>query len=506
MTPFKNSFNLPPPPPPRIICCNKIFRSCRQVPPCVIVILIALWLAFPQSSAPVQAQVANPNPADCGMPLSGNLLNSAIYTLTEDCTLSDRLVIDGHGSSPVVDVEVTINGGNNKIKWSSSGTNPLFQVGRSGADSAATLNLNNLTIDLEGNKTAAVIQNAASGTLNLSNVTLTGLEGFIGTGSGVFIVAGGTSTDRSTVSLSNVLAADNSSAGFGSATEGGFLRLKTYTDATLNNVVIRNNYWNSAAISVGSTSTLTANGCVTFSGVIPRNVDGTWTNNSTGACSGKIGNKGDATLAAPKTLPCGFPATTNFDLNASYSLRGNCVITGDYNLTQGVTVRINGNGHRFTSDSTTPATFHVAYESSLILDNIVSENVAYINFGTLRGTKLHAKDFSRTSVVLNMGQAAFSKSIFSDNVGSYSGGVLNNLHHYGDGAVTITDSIFRNNSGRRGRIADDWLGGFYYFGRLHHLRRQQPGRYRRDGHGQQHRSLRRIRYDRSRRANCAGSA
>ena len=72
-------------------------------------------------------------------------------------------------------------------------------------------------------------------------------------------------------------------------------------------------------------------------------------------------------LAAPQRLACGFHATTNFDRDANYNLRDDCVISGTYNLSQDVTVRINGYYHSLTSDATNPG--NVSYRQRCHLDS-----------------------------------------------------------------------------------------------------------------------------------------
>ena len=63
---------------------------------------------------------------------------------------------------------------------------------------------------------------------------------------------------------------------------------------TMTNAVVRNNVYAGGAL-VTHTGSLTTNGCLTFSGNLPYNVAGSWTDNSTGACSGTIANTDTAT-------------------------------------------------------------------------------------------------------------------------------------------------------------------------------------------------------------------
>ncbi|MCY4146347.1 MAG: hypothetical protein OXF90_07780, partial [Chloroflexi bacterium] len=270
---------------------------------------MSLWRSFAWliicvvlfGTMPVLAQT-NPTVAACGLPAGGVIRQSVTYTMTADCELTSTLRIANKDPA----ITVSINGGGHTI----TGGNHDFIRG-----SSTVLNLTDVTIDGENIDHGAGGIYVQSGTLNAKQVTFA-------RGNGRSMMS------SSNASLTNVLLVGNvfnapALGGNGSAVHAGPTTIHNW-----NNVVARNNFGSGGAISLGSGATLTTTGCLTLSGNVPYDVYAptgtTWTDNSTGSCTGAIGNGDSAEIPAPALMACGFPAAGNQDFSSVYTLSADC--------------------------------------------------------------------------------------------------------------------------------------------------------------------------------------
>ena len=395
-----------------------------------LLMLLLCLLALGGHGSSIFAQT-NPPVAACGLPAQGVIWASVTYTLTADCAQTGRITIY---SPPDGDprISLTINGGGHTI---SGGAFTLIL----GAD--AILNLNDVTIDGAQVSTANVI---SIGTVNANRVTFT--RG-----------SNGPLLNPTMSNLTDVLFAWNISSHFALGGSGSAVHAGINTTHNWNNVVMRNNIGNGGAISLLTGATLTTTGCLTLSGNAPYDVyapDGTtWTDNSTGPCSGTIGNGDSADIPAPALMDCGFPAAGNLDVSATYTLTGDCELTGAYYISEDVNIRIIGNAYAMRT-SRTGYSFYTAATSSLRLENVALEGIRLFNWGEFSAEKIKVSE-SIGGILLNMGDARFTNALFEGNsVSSQSGrSVALAYNAYQNGYTSFTNVTFRGNTGGLGALA-----------------------------------------------------
>ncbi len=388
---------------------------------------------------PVRAQ-NNPTPATCGLPAEGSIVASVTYTLSADCTQTGGLAI-GQGSS----INLTINGNGHTIR---AGGTTGFTILQSSADNTVTLS--DVTFDGGGsaNPNRAVMI-ASTGALIATRVT------FRGGHNGVALNA----ADSSTAALTNVLFEENRSAGFGNAlsVNSAGLLINTGATVTMTNAVVRNHWYGRGAIAMQGTGSLTTAGCLTFSGNVPYDVSrvvDNWTDNSSGPCSGAVGN-GGSLVPPPGVLPCGLPGPGNLDASRSYTLRSDCDLSGIgegllWRISEGVTINIQGNGYSLVAGSGSVAGLLAsAGNSSLNLHNLVLDHVQALVFGALDVNHVAFRNMPQRVFYL-LGNARFSNSIFENittTLTANNASVLMALSSYGDGSATFRDSVLRNIAG-----------------------------------------------------------
>ncbi len=379
---------------------------------------------------PALAQT-NPPVAACGLPAQGVIVLSATYTLSADCAQTGRITI----ASADPQITVTINGGGHTITGSDSNLHVIFGPG-------AILNLNDVTFDGE-NINRFVLVNADI--VNANRVTFTR-------------ALGPSALLANPSVLNNVLFSWNVSSGNSLGGNGSAMFVGLNSSHTLTNVVFRNNTFGGGATSLLSGSTVTTNGCLTLSGNAPYDVyapDGTtWTDNSTGPCSGTIGNGDQAVILSPQLMACGFPAAGNFDVSATYRLTADCELTGAYYISEDVNIRIIGNAYAMRT-SRTGYSFYIAATSSLRLENIALEGVRILNWGDFRAEKLKVSD-TVGGIMFNMGEARFSNALFEDNSTPNAASRSVALAYYNPfnrGYTSFTHATFRGNSGGYGVLA-----------------------------------------------------
>ncbi len=387
---------------------------------CLFILLFCVLFA----GAPAKGQDPNPPVAACGLPAQGTIWQSAVYTLTANCVLTGTLSI------PTADpmVEVTINGAGHII---SGGAFGLF------FGSAGILNLNDVTINGGFVARTYVIH---VGTLDANQATFTRAFG------GPMLLA-------RQVSLNNVLLAWNIADHYSLGGNGSALHLQGNSNWTLNNVVVHNNLGGGGAIGILPGASLTTNGCLTLSGNAPYDVyegTGTWTDNSTGLCSGAIGNGGQ-TVVPPQIMPCGLPAFGNLDVSATYRLTANCVLARRLYISENVIIRIEGNGYTISTSLNTTG-LYIAATSTLELNNVAFAGLRMMNFGSIRANRFKMTDVN--DGIINMGEARFTNALFENNSTAFdtSRSVLLAYGVYRNGFSSFTDTIFRNNHGGVGLL------------------------------------------------------
>ncbi len=369
---------------------------------------------------------------DCAAGESGSdtiEISSSVNTITIASTLTFGLspvTINGNG--------VTLDG--NALRSTSS----LILV-----HASSSLSVNNATLEGGGYSGSGVLH--LSGSLSLSNVTIRNFfRSAITTDLGSSI----------TIALTNVLLEDGSGAYSSYVASGLAMNIGNHSTITVNNVVLRRLIGGNAAFNVlpnadaGTIITLT--GCLTAEAVFPQLTSGNVVNSSTGNCAGTIGNGDSAAReeATPVASSCGLPLEGVLVAGATYNLVADCQMTGTLYIPKGLTVTINGNGHTITS----------ANGSRILLSagKLTVINVVFTGSGSSGPILLILQNdsiFRHVAFRDNQGpvlvadqNVEFDRVIFEMNTTtSTAGSAASALRHLLSGAVTVRNSIFRNNSG-----------------------------------------------------------
>ena len=403
-------------------------------PPRALIVLFGFLLV----ATSVLSQ-SNPAVADCGMPLEGEITVTVIYTLTADCTLRSQLSVQSA-------VTLTINGSGYAIRANSDTAGSTLMT----VNTDATLSLNQVTIDGASVNRATLV--SILGALNADRVTFRNSRG-------IALSVHGSAT------LTTVLFEDNFLASRSDSGDGVAIHVTANATVALSNAVARNSRYSGGALVVRDSGSLTATGCLSFSGNVPYNVVGTWTDNSSGACSGTIGNGDSAVIDPPEIMTCGLPAAGTLDQSATYTMTADCDLSPSgadrsqmWQISDGVEINIIGNGYSLIGGSVgsgfpfNDATFlliRTAGNSILNLENLVMDSIRPEIYGALRATHIAYKN-ARNHGFYVAGNAEFTCALFENNLrksGEVSGNTLTNLTRYGDGAVTFTHSVFRDSVG-----------------------------------------------------------
>ena len=258
--------------------------------------------------------------------------------------------------------------------------------------------------------------------------------------------------------LTNMLFEDSVGVAF-SPGNGVALNITTSATVTMTDSVVRNNQYIGGAIAVHGSGSFTANGCLTFSGNLPYNVAGNWTDNSSGACSGTVGNGGSAVVAPPTLLGCGLPGPGNLDRSASYRLRSDCDLSVSgasqylWTVSEGVSVTVQGNGFSIVGGRGGYFSFvQSAASGTLTFRNVIVDSVRFTLFGNIVSQYSTFRN-APERVFASEAIATFSNTLFDNNttdLGSGNASVFYNLPDYGGGLATFTNVVFRNNRGTGG--------------------------------------------------------
>lgn len=426
---------------------------------------------MPLFSASAFAQTpTNPPVAACGLPAEGTIVSTVEYTLTANCTQTRFLEIK---TAETPNITLTINGGGYTItnmtdccELNSSYNSNFLLVDDQGemtvqnVDNGRSPNvkviINNVTFDGNNKRFRRprrlqpdnVVRLSATGAgilvdgdLTMENVTFT-------RGNGIWVRAKGTAT------LKNVLFEDSWVPNFGfSSTIKGMLHVAKSGSVTLNNAVFRDTA--RVVIAIDKGGSLSTAGCLSFVRVWTHKAHhsgvyggfGTWSDSSTGACTGGIGNGGQAVVAYTlPTLPCSLPSDGSIEGTVVYTLTQPCVCVNTVNIAAGAHVTINANGNRIEGCSSGSPQFRIG-NAQVTINNAVISGIRVRNYGGTFTLKDSIVTQTRPTPIINYGWAFLLDSLFEENTGYGDGeGKVYYAHGYfGMGRALFQDNIFRNN-------------------------------------------------------------
>ena len=382
---------------------------------------IAFLCLFSLSLTSINVEAQNPPVAPCGLPTGGFIAVSTTYTLTADCVQTGFLEFQ------LANGTLIINGGGFTV------TGPENFVFLRVLNSTVSAEVNQLTVDGNGDAGGAGMINT-TGTVELNQVTLTRAVG------GPALAIGGTGS----ATLNNVLVERNILNVHRANANASAIHVASGGSVALNDVVIRRNITGGGAVTVLGTGSFTAEGCLSLSGNAPIDIRGDWTDNSTGRCSGAIGNGDQVEPATPALQTCGLPISGVLDESATFTLSGDCVWNGRTIVSENVEITINGNAHTISSANASYALW-IASTASLTFNNVALDSLRVWNYGTLRGNDTVTSGASEVRYV-NVGSMQFSNSLFEDNVATGGYSVYFGWSAYNSGVVSFTDTVMRNNT------------------------------------------------------------
>ena len=405
-------------------------------------------------ASPALAQ--NPQPAACGLPTEGvvDLVTSVTYTLTQDCTQTGKLWFL---SSQTIMGTVSVEGNGHTINATAlTGISEVINI-----FAPLSLNMNNVTIDGGGGPGSGAL--FLGGPANITNVTIRNS-----------LITAFATTYRVTGNLRNILIEGVRGVYYSHEHRGSALDSTSGGNFTVTNMVIRdtNNEGSigNAAVSVFPNEppgSITLNGCLTIERVFPRKFYGDGiTNNSSGPCSGTIGNGDPAVKSLPEPAPaaCGLPAEGLLQRSAVFTLTGDCFQTDTLYIPWELEVVIDGNGHIIHCP---PDASGILTAAKLTIRNVVitgcsayvlrtfSVNDTLIENSTFRNNGGPVNILDHRAVIRN--SRFENHSLDTTAVASvarflevYGGSAL--LTFLADTRTTVRDSVFRNNQGGRGAI------------------------------------------------------
>lgn len=396
------------------------------------VALFCLLLAL-FSLSPAHAQT-NPTPASCGLPTGGAIVQTVTYTLTADCTQTARLEVTDSADLTIVGAGHTINA------EALTTVDPVIQL-----LDKSDLDIGNVTIRGGGRVVRGVINTNGDGTVSISDVTFEGFRG-----SALYL-----SGDR-TVTLAKVLIQN----GFGYFndlyTTGAAMYLVNDASVTATDLVLRDLYNGNAALSLDLRASLTLNGCLTLERIWPQNTSikpnqqASLVNNSSGQCTGTIGN-GDSAVSSvptPAVSACGMPLAGFIATSAAWNLNSDCVLGGSLWFPVGVDISINGRGHSIRTDGSSGLRLYPAGDFT-VRDARFQEFKSGAIFAVLRSTLSFNNVIFRNNggpVYIMGNTATFNNVAFEDHYAEHSNVLASVLLVQVGGQVTVQDAVIRRNS------------------------------------------------------------
>ena len=405
--------------------------------------LLCLLLLAQGSVASAQT-VATPTPSNpaltsCGLPAAGTVISNVTYSLTANCTLTDKLSF----SSPAG--TYTINGNGYSIGTATGFNGTLLEFA-----SGSTLTLNDVTLDGSAALRAQLVGvTSSTATLNANRTTFVSS---VGTTAAVSL------STTSRANLSNVLFDRNNSISASPRAFASALNLNRNAVAVVTNAVFRGNSEGSAAVANRTVAgSLTFNGCLSFSGNYPYNTSGTIIDNSSGECSGTLGNGGQV-LPDPVAASCGLPTSGYLDHSTTFTLRGNCTQSGALVVSEGVSITIEGYGNVIRGYNPRNPSFIVAGNSNLTLRDLTFNETRIRNYGALDVRNV-AFSGATNQAIVDYGFSTFEAVRFIGNIGGFAGALVSVDSYEPDQTTTIRDAIFRNNQASAGRATLVAYGG-----------------------------------------------
>ena len=402
------------------------------------------------SFMPVRAQ--NPTPAACGLPKQGTITSTQdiTYTLSANCTQTGKLTLQASGTA----YTVTIAGKGFQIDGSSISPRDSLIA----ADPTVALEIKNATL-VGGGK-------AGNGALHL---------GFHGTLTNVTMRQSyrtavlGSSGSSGTYTLTSVLIENG---------RGTYNQWRDSPSAivargggvfTIENLVVRDMILGNSAVGIEhwatSPTAMTIKGCFTAERIYPQVLYGSVTNNSTGPCTGTIGNGDQAVNVVPAPAPaaCGLPASgliekpftdkSSGKMKVVYNLSGDCQLTGALYFSQSSEVSINGNGRTITAKDNSSLLFSAG---TTTIRNAIITGVSHPYaslYSHLREPLVIENTVFRDNggpIYLFDSTTTLDNVLFRGNSTSYASTfdwANSAIRHWGDSDTTIRNSTFEDNSG-----------------------------------------------------------
>ena len=397
----------------------------------------------------VPGALAQPTVAPCGLPTGGFVDTLVSYTLTANCTQTDTLEFGGNVGGTVV-----IDGKGFKIDASALRTSKAVFTNTS----SAKLDIKDVTIEGGGAYASGVMHLGEEA--KLTNVTFRGhYNAAVSRASG----SGGTWT------FENILVENGGGQyGFFGARATAFTA-KNGAIFNITNLVVRDLIGGNAALQLDywqyqSPTAINISGCFTHERIFPALTFRTINDNSTGKCTGTIGNGDNAvkTVAAPVIAACGLPTGGHLESTTPYvfNLVGNCQQTKSLYIAKGVTVTINGNGYSIYGK---PHFILIRTGGTLTIRNVVIRNSGRPISAFLQSNLLIEDSIFRENtgpIVLADHIATFNRVKFEDNSTTYSWSKWPSaLRIIRKSDVILRDSLFINNTGPS--AAAMWVGDEY---------------------------------------------
>ena len=339
----------------------------------------------------------------------------------------------------ILTATVTINGNGATIDAGElTGSSGVFRL-----SPGYSLNLDRLTIVGGGGGGQGVLH--LGGDATVSNVTI---RDFSRTAIVTASDLGGTYT------LTNILMEDGASGTYvGYYGSGLAFQVGNNANITVNNLVLRRLAGGNAALTNSrQTASLTITGCFTHEAIFPQVTYENVTNNSTGDCTGTIGNGDSAAreVTPPQVSDCGMPLTGVLVEDATYNLLADCQMSGTLYIPKGLNVTINGNQHVIFSSGGSRIMNNAA---ALNLNNVVLTGSG--SAGPL--TYWLQNDSIVTNVAFrdNLGPVTLASHTVEFDRVLFEGNSTTSTSRFGASALrvllwssaTVRNSAFRNNSG-----------------------------------------------------------
>ena len=426
-----------------------------RLPVCLLVAALLAWAATTQAATITVDSGDDNNTAGDGACTLREAINNASSdsdTTSGDCAAgeagSDTLEVSANVGTitlaSVLDIglsPMTIAGNGVTIDGNTQSLAGALLV----VHSNASLSMSQATLEGGGNSGQGPIHTA--GNLSLSDVTI---RDFVRT------AITSPTTGSTTIALENVLIEDAVGSYNSHLQSGTVFDIANFSTVTVNNMVLRRLFGGNAAFNIrpgaDPQSSITLTGCLTAEAVYPQLSNGNVINNTTGDCTGTIGNGAPAArqIPAPRASACGLPLEGVLVRSATYNLVADCHMTGTLYIPKDLTVTINGNGYtihsaggaRILQSAGTLTVNNVTFSGSgssgpallILQSNTIFRHVA---FRDNQGPLLMASQ-----------NVEFDRVIFESNSTTETGGSRPSaLRHLLSGTATIRNSIVRNNHG-----------------------------------------------------------